>query len=423
MRRPLAPLPLRARELPMHVIFVEPAFPSNQRDFPRALKQAGAAVSAVGERPYEYLDPELKSWLTWYEQVPSVCDLESMTRAVRRLQARGWIDRLEATVEAHMLTTAQVRELCGIPGISVDTTMKCRDKPLMKEVLRQAGIPCARSTGATTPDEVRAFARDVGYPIIVKPRDGAGAAGTYRIDDDASFERAMQESGLAHRSFPVAVEEFLEGHEGFFDTITVRGQVVHEFISHYYPNVLHAMRTRWISPQFVATNRIDAEGYAEVRKLGRRVIEALEIGTAPTHMEWFITKKGLMFSEIACRPPGVGAWDLYCAGNDMDLYLEWALAICGKPPAQRPSRRFAAGVVALRPDRDGTIVGCEGKDSLFRDLNDFIVDAHFPPPGTRTSPVEAGYKANAWVQMRHPDYDDLREMLSRVGERLQLRAR
>lgn len=406
----------------MHVIFVEPAFPSNQRQFVRALKKVGVAVSAIGERPHEWLGDELRGQLTWYEQVPSVCDLESMFKAVRRLQQRGWIDRLEATVEAHMMTTAKVRELCGIPGISAETTNRCRDKPTMKEVLRQAGIPCARSTGANTPGEVEAFAREVGYPIIVKPRDGAGAAGTYRIDDDASFERAMVESGLASRPLPVAVEEFLEGHEGFYDTITCQGKVVHEFISHYYPNVLSAMRTRDVAPQFVTTNRIDADGYTELRKLGRRVIDALEIGTAPTHMEWFITKKGLMFSEIACRPPGVGAWDLYCAANDMDLYAEWARAISGLSPAERPSRRLAAGVVNIRPDRDGRIVGYEGKDALLRDLGDFIIDCHFPPPGHGTQPVEAGYKANAWIQMKHPDYDDLRKMLSLVGDKVRMRA-
>ena len=406
----------------MHVILVEPAFPSNQREFVRALKQAGAAVSAIGERPYDWLDGQLKEWLTWYEQVPTVCDTGVLFKAVRGMQKRGWIDRLEATVEAHMLTTAKVRELCRIPGTSVDTTIKCRDKPIMKQALREAGVPCARSAGASSAEEVKAFIDEVGYPIIMKPRDGAGAAGTYRITDDASFASVMQESGLAHGSFPVAVEEFLEGHEGFFDTITVNGKVVHEFITHYYPNVLHAMRTRWISPQFVTTNRIDAEGYTEVRKMGRRVIEVLGIENAPTHMEWFQTRKGLMFSEIGCRPPGVGAWDLYCAANDMDLYVEWARGICGLPPAQRPSRRYSAGLVALRPDRDGRIRGYENVESLFEDLGQFIIHAHFPPPGSAAAPVEGGYKANAWVQMRHPDYDDLRKMLDIVGQKVKVRA-
>src|SRR5215475_4319712 len=59
----------------------------------------------------------------------------------------------------------------------------------------------------------------------------------------------------------------------------------------------------------------------------RRVIGALGIGTSATHMEWFFGPKGLKFSEIGCRPPGVGAWDLYSAGNDMDVYRAWANAI------------------------------------------------------------------------------------------------
>jgi phosphoribosylaminoimidazole carboxylase (NCAIR synthetase) len=313
--------------------------------------------------------------------------------------------------------------MCRIPGTSTDTTLKCRDKPLMKQVLREAGVPCARSAGVSTPEEVKEFVREVGYPIILKPRDGAGAADTFKIVDDASCEHAMGELRMQSGAVSYAAEEFLEGHEGFFDTITVNGKVVHEFITHYYPNVLHGMRTRWISPQIAVTNRVDAPGYTEVRQLGRRVIEVLGIETAPTHMEWFSTKKGLMFSEIACRPPGVGAWDLYCAANDMDVYAEWARGVCGLPPAQRPSRRFATGMIALRPDRDGVIVGTEGQDALFRDLGDFIIDCHFPSPGTRTQPVEAGYKANAWVQLKHPNYDDLVTMMGVVGEGLQVRAR
>ena len=40
----------------------------------------------------------------------------------------------------------------------------------------------------------------------------------------------------------------------------------------------------------------------------------------------------------------------------------------------------------------------------------WIIDAHFPPQGTPTQPVEAGYMANAWLRMKHPDYDELRRM-------------
>ncbi|MCA9636767.1 MAG: hypothetical protein KC420_12130, partial [Myxococcales bacterium] len=217
-------------------------------------------------------------------------------------------------------------------------------------------------------------------------------------------------------------EEFIEGHEGFYDTMTIGGEVAHEFISHYYPNVLDAMRNRWISPQIISTNRIDAPGYDSVKALGQAVVTAMGIGTAATHMEWFYGPKGLKFSEIGARPPGVGQWDVYCAGNDLDLYIEWAHAIVHGRPFRQASRRFASGLIALRPDRDGRILGYQGVELLHERLGQWVIDAHLPPPGTPTQPIEAGYMANAWVRLRHPNYDTLREMLDLVGQTLKVRA-
>jgi len=406
----------------MNVVFVEPFFPSNQRQFVRALAEAGASVIGIGEYPADALDGQLKDWLSGYEVVRSVTDVEAMTASVRAVQDRLWVDRLEATVEAHTLPAAQVREACTIPGTSVRTAWLCRDKPSMKQALREAGVPTAASAAVTSAGEVHAFAEQTGYPLILKPRSGAGALDTIRVDDPAGLDQALGVFG-GQGVDSIAVEEFVEGHEGFYDTIAIDGQVAMDFVSHYYPNVLEAMRTRWISPQFVATNRVDsAPEYAELRDLGHRVISALGIGTSATHMEWFFGPKGLRFSEIGCRPPGVGAWDLYAAGNDLDIYREWANAIVHGHTSAVPSRRYASGMVAVRPDRDGSISGYSGVDELQDRYGDWVIDAHLPEPGTPTQPVAAGYMANAYVRMRHPDYDTLRGMLDEVGRTLHVYA-
>jgi formate-dependent phosphoribosylglycinamide formyltransferase (GAR transformylase) len=406
----------------MNVVFVEPFFPRNQREFARALAEAGATVIGFGEYPAEALDDQLKGWLYHYEQVPSVTDVEAMTRAVRWAQDKLWVDRLEATVEAHTMPAAQVREACAIPGTSVRTAWLCRDKPSMKQALREAGVPTAASAPVSSAAQARAFAEQAGFPLILKPRSGAGAAGTMRVDDPGQLDDALGVFG-GQGVDSIAMEEFIEGHEGFYDTITADGQVAVDFASHYYPNVLEAMRTRWISPQFVSTNRIDtAPEYGELRDMGRRVISALGIGTSATHMEWFFGPRGLKFSEIGCRPPGVGAWDLYSAGNDMDVYREWANAVVHGGTAAAPSRQYASGIVALRPDQDGHISGYSGAEELNQRYGEWVIDVHLPSPGTATQGVEAGYMANAYVRMRHPDYDALRGMLDAVGSTLHVYA-
>ncbi len=405
----------------MHVLFVAPEFPAYQKQFVRALKSVGAAVTGIGEAPAAYLSDDLKGWLDGYEQVRSVCDEEAVLEAVRRVQRRGWVDRLEATIESHILPIARVREAAKIPGLRVKTAILCRDKPEMKAFLRGAGVPCALSDAVESPEEAKRFVEAVGYPVILKPRAAAGASGTWRADDDAGLARALADLGV-DRGNSAAIEEFIEGHEGFHDTLAVDGEVVHEFISHYYPGVLEAMRDRSVAPQIISTNRIDAPGYDEVKKLGRRVIQTMGIGTAATHMEWFASPKGLKFSEIGARPPGVGQWDLYCAGNDLDLYIEWAHALVHGRPLRQASRRFSSGIIALRPDQDGHIAGYEGVDLLQEKFGEWVIDAHLPPAGTHTQPIEAGYMANAWVRMRHPNYDTLREMLDLVGQTLKVRA-
>ena len=404
----------------MNIVFVEPAFPNNQRRFVAALAGVGAGVIGVGESPEGALGDELRGQMRAYYQVSNVTDEHQLDAAVQWAQGQVWVDRLESTIESHQMTAARVREWRGIPGTSVRTTWLCRDKPSMKEALRQAGVPTAASAAVDTADQAREFAHHVGYPLILKPRAGAGALGTTRVDNDAELDAALVSFGDADS---IAIEEFVEGHEGFYDTIAVGGHVVHDWATHYYPNVLEAMRHRWISPQFVTTNRIDQSAfYGEVREMGARVIQALGIETSATHMEWFYGPKGLRFSEIGCRPPGVGAWDLYSAANDVDVYREWANGIVHGGPDRALSRQYSAGIVALRPSSDGSIHGYTGLDEIRDRYNEWVIDAHLPDPGTPTQPVEAGYMANAYVRMKHPDYDALRGMLDDVGRTVHVHA-
>jgi hypothetical protein len=406
--------------MPVHVIFLEPAFPGNQREFVRALRQVGALVSGIGTAPLSAYDRELQGWLHSYEQVSSTASAEALTGAVRNIQRRGpWVHRLESTVEALMLPAAETRTRTGIPGMTVEQTELVRDKYKMKQHLQARGIRCAQSAEVGTADEAKAFVSKVGFPVILKPLAAAGAAGTWRADDLNGLLTAIKESGMAPNR-KVMMEEFISGHEGFWDTLTCNGRVVYEQICHYYPNVLEAMRTRDCSPIVMVTNRMDTPGYGELKLFGRKVLGALGITTSPTHMEWFYGPKGLFFSEIGARPPGVRVWDLYCAANEFDLYVEWAKAIVHGECEPRPTRRFSAGMVALRPNRDGKIVGYSGVEEIQRRYGDFILRMHLPPVGSRTQPVESGYMGNAWVWGRHPDYDLCRAMLEDVGRTLKV---
>ncbi len=392
-----------------HVLFLSPQFPAAQRLFLRALKQEGTRLTGVGVG--ELADRELRGLLDGYERVESLDDEKQVAAAAVRAARRAPIDRLEATDERHVLAAAKARGHLGLPGLTARAALHCRDKAAMKEALRAAGLPVAQSAAVATTVELEGFAARVGYPLILKPRAGFGALGATRLGGPGDLERAVARLG----GQAAMVEEFIEGHEGFFDTLTFGGEVVHEFISHYYPSVLEAVGERRVAPQIVTTNRLQAESYRELRHVGRQVIAALGIDSTPTHMEWFFGPKGLKISEIAARPAGDRIWDLYSAANEIDLYGEWAhLVVRGRPRA-RPSRRYAAGLVQVRPDRDGRVRRTQGLDGVQRVCGPSIVARQVPAVGSPTQPLAMGYLGNAWFMLRHQDYDELRRLLDFVG--------
>jgi hypothetical protein len=404
-----------------HVVFLGPDLFSAYRDLVRGLKEVGVRVTGIGHTPRAGLDEDLRRLLDDYARAGSLMDAESVLKAVRQVARGQEVDRLETGDESLVMTAAQVRQTLGIPGQSVLSARLCRDKPAMKEALRRAGLPCAASAGVTSLDELRVFVEREGFPVILKPRSALGSLGTHRADTVQELERAARALGVDHGQ-AAAVEEFVEGHEGFYDTLSHEGDVVHEFISHYYPNVLPALNDRRVSPQIASTNRVDLGSYDELKEMGRKVIKVLDIETGATHMEWFFGPKGLKFSEIGSRPPGERIWDLYSVGNEMDLYREWAMVVAHGRRGSRPSRRYATGSIQVRPNRDGHIVGYDGVREVLERCGPFLTEHRLPPLGSPTDPVHKGYYNNVWFRLRHPDYDELLGLMDFVGERLSVHA-
>lgn len=398
----------------MRVALLGPDMFAGFHDFARALAEVGARVVGVGKTPRHRLRAGLSRYLEQWVEVQDPFNGQVVAAAVRRVLRGRELDRLETVEERLVVAAADARLALGLPGLSPEAARLCRDKARMKAAWREAGIPCAESAVVKTPNELYAFSERVGFPLVMKPRAGLGSQKTFRLENKKDLEIAASFYRLRSGG-EAMVEEFVEGHEGFYDTLTVNGQPALEFVSHYYPSVLEALSRREISPQIVATNRLSAPGYRELFEVGRKVLRVLGITTSATHMEWFFGPNGLKVSEIGARPPGERIWDLYCHAHDLDLYRCWAEAIVFEAVRAKPSCRFAAGSVQVRPSCDGRIARYEGLDAILKKYGSLVFAKEIPPLGRRTVPIEKGYLSNLWLRLKHPDYDRLRAILNEIG--------
>ena len=322
-----------------------------------------------------------------YEQVGSVCDEEAMTDTVRRIQAREWVDRLEATVEAHILPAARVRAACGIPGTSVETAYLCRDKPAMKEALRRAGVPCAQSAGVSSPE------RGAGVRRRWDSRSSQAAQRRRRRGHVQGLERGRargghRPSGL-DRGASVAARGVHRGTRGLLRHVDHRRRDRLEFICHYYPGVLEAMRTRWISPYFLTTNRVEAESYAEVKEMGRSVIAPRDRHRRRRTWSGSSARRASSSPRSAAgRPAWVpGTSTAPATISTCTQSGRWRSSTAGA--RRRPSRRFSAGILNLQTGarRHGSRATADSTRSSDA-IGEWIIDSHFRHPGLPTQPVE-----------------------------------
>lgn len=405
----------------MHVLFLSPDTHVYNHGFLRGLKELGARVSAIGPAGKDKLSKAVKPLLDAYESCPNVLDMAAMKAAAKKLATPSF-DHIETIDEPLVDPAAALREYLGVPGMSLKTAKLCRDKVAMKAFLREHDVPCAQSESVASKEDAYAFAEQCGYPLIAKPLDGFGSLATYRCENQAELDQALAKLKPSPKR-SIALEEFIEGHEGFFDTICDDDGTRHEFISHYYPGCLEATLDRRISPQIAVTNRLDSPGYEELRDMNARVSKALGLRNCATHMEWFFGPKGLKFGEIGARPAGEKIWDMYRVANEFDVYREWALALFGKPSEQTPSRKFACGSIQIRPSNDGRYRGHRGLDAAWQQCGDAIYEYSLPDAGEPTKGLDRGWLVNTWFRLKHEDYDRVREMMTFLGQTVRADAR
>jgi formate-dependent phosphoribosylglycinamide formyltransferase (GAR transformylase) len=404
----------------MNVLMISPGYPAEMALFTRGLARAGATVIGLGDQPPDALPPAARDALAHYVHVGSLTAGAHVAATVRELSRQARFDRVECLWEPYMLLAARLREDLGLPGLTVAQTVPFRDKERMKQLLDAAGLRTPWHASAATVAEVWGAAERVGYPLIVKPVDGAGSADTYRADSFAELDAILPSLRHVPR---VSVEEFIEAEEFTYDTICAGGQILVENICQYHPRPLLTKIHEWISPITLALRDLDDPGLQGGRELGAAVIRALGFRDGFTHMEWYRKADGeVVFGEIGARPPGARTVDVMNYATDADLFTAWAEAVTNGRISEPVIRHYNAASIFKRASGAGRITGYEGLDRLLAAYGEHVVALDLLPVGASRRDWRATLIADGMVIIRHPDLPQALEIARHFAADLHLHA-
>ena len=311
-----------------NVIFISPNFPTNYWQFCKELKNNGLNVLGIGDQPYDDLSHNLKDSLNEYYKVSNLENYDEVYRAVAFfIHKYGRIDWLESNNEYWLEKDAQLRTDFHITsGFQVEDMPRIKYKSKMKEYYQKVGIVTARYHLVDTIEGCREFLAKVGYPVVVKPDNGVGAAATYKLKSDEDLVSFMESKP---EGVPYIMEEFVNAEVNSYDAIIdSNGEPIFE-TGNVTPNsVMDIVNNNDNSIYYIVKDLPE-----DTRAAGRAAVKSFGVKNRFIHFEFFrltqdqegLGKKGdVMALEVNMRPCGGFTPDMINFAYSTDVYKIWA---------------------------------------------------------------------------------------------------
>ncbi len=322
---------------------------------------------------------------------------QQIARVLEPLQKRGAFTHVIAAVERSVYCASLARRVLGARMTRHSVILRCFDKLKMKQFLAQRSVPMTPFMHLKKDTETADALAKLGSPVVVKGRKSSGGRGIKVHTDAAKLRQDVSQRRI--------VEAYVRGDEVSVESFINHGQIQFTNITRYHQkgriNIVPAA--------------LDDDLARQILELNRKVIGDLKIPWGITHMEVYLTEGGILFGEIAVRPPGGYIMELLGEAYAFDA---WHALICmetDQPFAFPAGQPLFAAAVLITPG-EGVVTAIKG-EQVVRSLR---LKAKL---GAQVAPRESVGSDSGVVFLVSPSMQALLEAVRFVDENLQIEVR
>ena len=207
-----------------------------------------------------------------------------------------------------------------ILGTSPDSIDRAEDRERFQNLIKKLGLVQPQNGTAISFEQARAVAREVGYPVVVRPSYVLGGRAMEIVYDGESLERYIRDAVKASPEHPVLIDKFLEeAIEVDVDAISDgERSVIAGIMEHIEEAGIHSGDSACVLPPYTLSDDlievIKENTHALARELGVKglmniqyairndVIYVLEVNPRASRTIPFVSKAtGVPFAKLAAR--------------------------------------------------------------------------------------------------------------------------
>ncbi|WP_243087904.1 ATP-grasp domain-containing protein [Streptomyces sp. 891-h] len=354
-----------------HLLVVESWVGSMSRLLPRAIRECGHEFTFLTRDLHHYLRSAPEGTAHPLLGARNVVtaetnDIEALLPHVERLHSVLGFDGVLTSCDYYLSTVARIAGHLGLPGSGPDPVENACRKDATRRVLAEAGVPGPRFAVREEWTDIASAARELGYPLVVKPVDLCAGMYVRRVDDEAQLVAAVRQMADfpvnargQQRTPAVLLEELLDGPEVSVETVSRAGTV-------HVVGVTD--KSVGGAPAFIETGHmfpaaLTADQAEAAEQTASAALKALGlVDGVVAHTEIKLTADGPRVVEVNPRPAGNRITELVRHVTGIDLAAASVEVSLGHEPdlRRKDTGLRSAAIGFLVPETAGTLEALDG---------------------------------------------------------------